>query len=90
MHRVSELLKYIIGGAMQQAKLFQSGQSQAVRLPKEFRFEGDSVAIKRVGKAVVLLPYNEPWNTLLDSLSQFSSDFTDKRSQPPEDVREDF
>lgn len=41
---------------MQQAKLFQNGQSQAVRLPKDFRFEGDSVAIKRVGKAFVLLP----------------------------------
>ena len=75
---------------MQQAKLFQNGQSQAVRLPKEFRFEGDSVAIKRVGKAVVLLPYNEPWETLLDALSQFSPDFMDERRQPPVDVREDF
>ena len=75
---------------MQQAKLFQNGQSQAVRLPKEFRFEGDSVAIKRVGKAVVLLPYNEPWETLLDALSQFSPDFKDERRQPPVDVREDF
>ena len=75
---------------MQQAKLFQNGQSQAVRLPKDFRFEGDSVAIKRVGKAVVLLPYNEPWDTLLESLSMFSSDFMDERVQPPADVREDF
>ena len=75
---------------MQQAKLFQNGQSQAVRLPKEFRFEGDSVVIKRVGKAVVLLPYNEPWDTLLDSLSMFSSDFMDESVQPPVDVREDF
>lgn len=75
---------------MHQAKLFQNGQSQAVRLPKDFRFEGDSVAIKRVGKAVVLLPYNEPWETLLDSLWLFSSDFMDERSQPPVDVREDF
>ena len=75
---------------MQQAKLFQNGQSQAVRLPKDFRFEGDSVAIKRVGKAVVLLPYNEPWDTLLESLSMFSSDFMDERVQPPADVRDDF
>ena len=78
---------------MRQAKLFPNGQSQAVRLPKEFRFEGDSVAIKRVGKAVVLLPYNEPWDTLLESLSMFSSDFADsiaERNQPPVDVREDF
>ena len=75
---------------MQQAKLFQNGQSQAVRLPKEFRFEGDCVSIKRVGRAVVLLPYNEPWDTLLDSLSEFSSDFMDERSQQPLDIREDF
>lgn len=75
---------------MQQAKLFQNGQSQAVRLPKDFRFEGDKVAIKRVGKAVVLLPYNEPWDTLLESLFMFSSDFMDERNQPPVDVREDF
>ena len=75
---------------MQQAKLFQNGQSQAVRLPKDFRFEGDRVSIKRVGKAVVLLPYNEPWETLLDSLSLFSPDFMDERAQPPVDVREDF
>lgn len=75
---------------MQQAKLFQNGQSQAVRLPKEFRFNGHSVAIKRVGKAVVLLPYNEPWDTLLESLSLFSPDFMDERVQPPVDAREDF
>lgn len=75
---------------MQQAKLFQNGKSQAVRLPKDFRFDGDSVSIKRVGKAVVLLPYNEPWETLFDSLTQFSPDFMDKRNQPPVEVREEF
>ena len=75
---------------MQQAKLFQNGQSQAVRLPKEFRFEGDSVAIKRVGRAVVLLPYDEPWDTLITALEQFSPDFMEERSQSPMDVREEF
>ena len=44
---------------MQTAKLFPNGQSQAVRLPKEYRFEGDRVYIQRVGEAVVLLPYHE-------------------------------
>ena len=67
---------------MQQAKLFRKGQHQAVLLPEEFRFDGDSVAIKRVGKAVVLLPCNEPWSTLFDSLAQFSLDFMDERNQP--------
>ena len=75
---------------MQQAKLFRNGQSQAVRLPKDFRFEGDKVSIKRMGKAVVLLPHNEPWDTLFDALSAFSSDFMNERNQPPVDVREEF
>ena len=38
---------------METAKLFQNGQSQAVRLPKKYRFKGDKVIIKRVGNAVV-------------------------------------
>jgi len=75
---------------MQQAKLFRNGQSQAVRLPKEFCFDGDSVHIKRIGKAVVLLPYNEPWETLFDVLGQFSPDFMEERKQAPLEEREGF
>ena len=75
---------------MQTAKLFKNGQSQAVRLPMEFRFEGDSVNIKRVGNAVVLLPQNEPWETLFDALEQFSPDFMDERQQPKQQMREDL
>jgi antitoxin VapB len=60
---------------MQTAKLFPNGQSQAVRLPKEFRFAGDRVYICRQGNAVVLLPYHNGWQVLWDSLSLFSSDF---------------
>ena len=62
---------------MQTAKLFPNGSSQAVRLPKEFRFEGDQVYIRRLGDAVVLLPYHAPWQTLFTSLALFSDDFAD-------------
>ena len=41
---------------MDSAKLFYNGRSQAVRLPKEFRFEGEEVYIKKIGSAVVLMP----------------------------------
>ncbi|MFT3709986.1 MAG: AbrB/MazE/SpoVT family DNA-binding domain-containing protein [Archangium sp.] len=41
---------------MQTAKVFQSGNSQAVRLPREFRFKESELVIKRLGHAVVLLP----------------------------------
>ncbi len=60
---------------MQTAKLFPNGQSQAVRLPKEFRFDGERVYIQRLGSAVILLPFQAPWQTLLDSLDEFTPDY---------------
>lgn len=75
---------------MKTAKLFQNGQSQAVRLPKEFRFEGDEVIIKRSGNAVVLIPSNHSWDVLANSLNKFSDDFMDDRNQPTEQNREDL
>jgi len=67
---------------MDTAKIFQNGRSQAVRLPKEFRFEGTEVLIKRVGNAVVLLPQEHSWETLFESLTQFEDGFTLEREQP--------
>lgn len=69
------------------AKLFTTGRSQAVRLPKEFRFEGDEVFIKRVGDAVVLLPRNG-WGTLFGALEQFEPGFRIEREQPAQAERE--
>ena len=69
---------------MKSAKLFKNGESQAVRLPKEFRFSGDEVFIKRVGEAVVLLPKARSWDTLMESLEKFPADFMADREQPVE------
>ena len=59
-----------------------TGRSQAVRLPKEYRFEGDEVLIKRVGDAVVLLPRTHSWDTLFQSLEPFEPGFNLERNQP--------
>lgn len=69
---------------MKTAKLFKNGDSQAVRLPKEFRFAGNEVLIKRIGSAVVLLPKAKSWDTLIQSLDKFPADFTSARHQPRE------
>ena len=71
------------------AKLFKNGDSQAVRLPREFRFAGKEVLIKRVGSAVVLLPKAKSWDTLIESLDKFPSDFMSDREQPDEAERRD-
>ncbi len=75
---------------MKVAKLFKNGQSQAVRLPKEFRFEGTQVFIKRFGNAVLLLPEQDSWQLLFDSLGLFSDDFMEARDQPEQQEREEL
>jgi antitoxin VapB len=74
---------------MRTARLFQHGRSQAVRLPDEFWFEGKEVLIQRVGNAVVLLPKNHNWQSLLESLDKFPDDFMQERQQPCHQNRAD-
>jgi antitoxin VapB len=65
------------------AKLFQNGRSQAVRLPREFRFEGDRVRIRRVAHGVLLEPIIQnpkEWFHKLDELN--SEPFPSARRQP--------
>ena len=74
---------------MQTARIFTNGNSQAVRLPKEFRFEDDEVVIKKVGKAVILLPKRYAYadlKVLLDAIDPLELE----RSQPTEDQERDF
>ncbi len=58
---------------MMTTKLFENGRSQAVRLPKECRFNGDEVAISKVGDAVILLPKENKWSGFLSSLDRHRS-----------------
>ena len=60
---------------MDTARLFQSGRSQAVRLPKHYRFRGSEVAVKHFGNGVLLLPIDDPWQTLEDGLAAFEPGF---------------
>jgi antitoxin VapB len=68
---------------MTTAKLFQNGRSQAVRLPKDYRFDNDEneVVIRKLGKAVVLISKSELKNVFLGSLSKFPDDFEVERSR---------
>lgn len=74
---------------MDTARLFQSGRSQAVRLPKEYRFEGVEVAVRHFGNGL-LLPVNEPWAMLDATLDAFEPGFQISRDQPTTQVREEI
>ena len=75
---------------MKTAKIFQNGKSQAVRLPKEFRFDDTEVFIKKIGHVVYLIPRSDSWEILFGSLKKFSKDFMSERHQPDQEQRESF
>ncbi len=60
---------------MMTAKVFENGRSQAVRLPKEYRFKDDEVMINKVGDVVLLVPKSAKWETFMRSLDMFSPNF---------------
>lgn len=60
---------------METAKVFENGRSQAVRLPKKYRFDSDEVYVHKVGEAVMLVPKDDLWQTFLNGLNGFTEDF---------------
>jgi antitoxin VapB len=67
---------------MDVAKLFKNGRSQAVRLPKKYRFDDSEVFVNKIGDSVILIPKDSKWDTLEKSLNNFSDDFLTERNQP--------
>ena len=72
---------------MKTAKLFENGRSQAVRLPKECRFRGKEVYVRRFEDIVILFPKRSRWGPLVNSLDKFSDDFMSEREQPQQEIR---
>ena len=60
---------------MMTAKIFENGRSQAVRLPKEYRFNTDEVAVNKIGEVVVLVPKTSKWNSFMQAIDMFSGDY---------------
>jgi antitoxin VapB len=76
---------------MQTARLFANGRSQAVRLPKEYQFNGENVYIQKVGEAVILFPVDREWEVFLHGLHSFSDDFmSEGRCQGVDHEREEL
>lgn len=74
---------------METAKIFENGRSQAVRLPKKFRFHTEEVIVQQLGDAVILVPKESLWQTFLAGLDGFTSDiFEGGRDQGVQKERE--
>ena len=77
---------------MKTAKLFINGRSQAVRLPKAYRFEGNEVYIKKMAGGVLLMPKNQSiWDLWERNLMKYEEPFMTERNQPePQQERENL
>jgi antitoxin VapB len=76
---------------MDTAKVFWTGRSQAVRLPKEFRFIGDKVRVRRHGSAVILEPIASDWKWLDEVVGKLDVDFVAATLEDPsEQLRPDL
>ena len=68
---------------MKTVKIFKSGNSQAVRIPKEYKVHEDELIMSKIGNTIVLFPGDDPWKPFKNSLNEFSDDFfADGRKQP--------
>ena len=76
---------------MHTSKVFASGNSQAVRLPREYQVKESELFIQKIGSLIILFPKDDPWKPFEESLSEFSPDFMETgREQPDEQIREDL
>ena len=71
------------------AKIFKSGNSQAIRIPKEYKVDNEELYIKKIGSTIILFPKKDLWELFKESLTDFSSDyFENGRNQPKIQTRE--
>jgi len=64
------------------AKVFQTGRSQAIRLPKEFRVEAKEVYLKRTREGFLVIP-KDPWEVFFEGVQELSDDFMSKGREQP-------
>ena len=73
------------------AKVFESGNSQAVRLPKKYRTKEKEFIIRKAGSSIILTPKENQWEMLDQALEEFSEEFLSQgRNQPDEQIREEL
>ena len=74
---------------METARIFTNGGSQAVRLPKNCRFEDDEILINRIGNVVIMMPKGDRWSSMMLGLSMFTDDFLKDEIEDPPNKKED-
>jgi antitoxin VapB len=64
--------------------------SQMIKIPENFKINDDKVYLKKVGNTLYIIPFHNPWQSMLDSVNEFSEDFMTEWQQPSQQSREPF
>lgn len=75
---------------MMTAKVFENGRSQAVRLPKECRFDSDEVIVNKIGDILLLVPPENKWVGFMESLKLFTDDYMEGGREQAVQVRDEL
>lgn len=62
--------------------------NQAIKIPENLKIDDDKVYVKKVGNALYLIPFHDPWQSLFQSLEKFTPDFMQERNQMESQSRE--
>jgi antitoxin VapB len=84
--KITQVRTYLREVAMETAKVFWSGRSQAVGLPKQFRVEGQEVHVRRRGNAIILEPAPASWSWLVDVVGTLDEDFVAAVQEQPQAI----
>ena len=74
--------------AIRTTKVFMNGRSQAVRIPKDYRFDWDEVYVRKQGEGVLITPTQPTWDDFFDQESAFGDDYLTSREDTPPQTRD--
>lgn len=72
------------------AKVFKSGNSQAIRLPKEYRLESDEIFLNRIGNVLIIIPKDDPWSIFSQGIKEIGNDYPNKIKNLKHSKREEL
>jgi len=71
-------------------KIKKKSGAQIIQIPEGFRIKDDKVYLKKVGNSIYVIPFHNPWDSLINSTELFTSDFLEERNQPKVQERDFF
>ena len=71
-------------------KIENGKRGQAIRIPKDMKIDDDKVYLKKMGNALFIIPFHDPWQNLFESVNKFTDDFMKDRNQPDIQLRDTF